>query len=42
MVSFKLYAKKFRDAESMAAAYLAAYFGNSEIMILNQKNCREG
>lgn len=32
MVSFKLYAKKFRDAESMAAAYLAAYFGNSEIM----------
>ena len=31
MVSFKLNAKKYRDAESMAAAYLAAYFGNSKI-----------
>ena len=31
MVNFKSNAKKYRDAESMAAAYLAAYFGNSEI-----------
>lgn len=31
MVSFKLNAQNFRDAETMAAAYLAAYFGNSEI-----------
>lgn len=31
MITFKLNAKNFRDAESMAAAYLAAYFGNSEI-----------
>ena len=31
MVNFKSNANKFRDAESMAAAYLAAYFGNSEI-----------
>ena len=31
MVSFKLNVKNYRDAESMAAAYLAAYFGNSEI-----------
>lgn len=32
MVSFKSNAKNFRDAESMAAAYLTAYFGNSEIV----------
>lgn len=32
MDSFKLNAKKFRDAESMAAAYLVAYFGASEIV----------
>ena len=31
MVNFKLNAKNFRDAESMATAYLTAYFGNSEI-----------
>lgn len=31
MVNFKSNAKNYRDAESMAAAYLAAYFGNSEI-----------
>ena len=31
MVRFKLNAKNYKDAESMAAAYLAAYFGNSEI-----------
>lgn len=31
MINFKSNAKNFRDAESMAAAYLAAYFGNSEI-----------
>lgn len=31
MITFKLNAKNFTDAESMAAAYLAAYFGNSEI-----------
>ena len=33
MVNFKLNAKNFRDAESMATAYLTAYFGNSEIEI---------
>lgn len=32
MINFKSNAKNFRDAESMAAAYLAAYFGNSEIV----------
>lgn len=31
MVSFKSNAKNYRDAESMAAAYLAAYFANSKI-----------
>lgn len=31
MITFKLNAKNFTDAESMAAAYLVAYFGNSEI-----------
>lgn len=31
MITFKSNAKKYRDAESMAAAYLAAYFGNSKI-----------
>ena len=31
MVSFGSNVKNYRDAESMAAAYLAAYFGNSEI-----------
>jgi Zn-dependent peptidase ImmA (M78 family) len=31
MVNFKSNAKNFKDAESMAAAYLTAYFGNSEI-----------
>lgn len=31
MITFKLNAKNFTDAESMAAAYLAAYFGDSEI-----------
>ena len=31
MVSFKSNAQNFRDAETMAAAYLAACFGNSEI-----------
>lgn len=31
MVNFKLNAKNFRDEESMATAYLTAYFGNSEI-----------
>lgn len=31
MISFKLNVKNYRDAESMAAAYLAAYFGNSKI-----------
>ena len=31
MITFRLNAKNFTDAESMAAAYLAAYFGNSEI-----------
>ena len=31
MITFKLNAKNFTDAESMAAAYLAAYFDNSEI-----------
>ena len=31
MVNFKSNATNYRDAESMAAAYLAAYFGNSEI-----------
>ena len=35
MVNFKLNAKNFRDAESMAAAYLAAYFGNNEIAFYN-------
>lgn len=32
MVSFKLNVKMYGDAESMAAAYLASYFGNSEIV----------
>lgn len=32
MVNFKFNAKNFRDAESMAAAYLAAYFANNEIV----------
>ena len=32
MVSFKSNAQNFRDAETMAAAYLAACFGNSEIL----------
>ena len=32
MVIFKTNAKDYRDAESMAAAYLAAYFGNSKIV----------
>lgn len=31
MVSFRSNVKNYRDAESMAVAYLAAYFGNSEI-----------
>lgn len=31
MVNFKSNAKNYRDAESMAAAYLATYFGDSEI-----------
>lgn len=31
MISFKLNVKNYRDAESMAAAYLVAYFGNSKI-----------
>lgn len=31
MVSFKSNAKNYRDAESMATAYLVAYFGNSKI-----------
>ena len=31
MVYFKSNAKNYGDAESMAAAYLATYFGNSEI-----------
>lgn len=31
MVYCKLNAKNYRDTESMAAAYLAAYFGNSEM-----------
>ena len=32
MVSFKSNIKNYTDAESMATAYLAAYFGNSEII----------
>ena len=32
MINFKSNAKNFRDAESMATAYLAAYFGNNEIV----------
>ncbi len=32
MVSFKSNIKNYTDAESMAAAYLAAYFSNSEII----------
>ncbi len=32
MVSFKSNIKNYTDAESMAAAYLAAYFGDSEII----------
>jgi len=31
MISFKLNVKNYRDAESMAAAHLVAYFGNSKI-----------
>lgn len=31
MISFKSNVKNYRDAESMAVAYLTAYFGNSEI-----------
>lgn len=47
MDSFKLNAKKIRDAESMAAAYLVAYFGNSEIVtdlrnnLQNSQYCTE-
>lgn len=32
MVSFKSNVKNYRDAESMAAAYLAAYSGNAEVV----------
>lgn len=32
MIRFKLNAKNFMDAESMATAYLTAYYGNNEIV----------
>lgn len=32
MVSFKLNVSNYEDAERMAAAYLAAYFDNTEII----------